>query len=100
MSEDARVESITERVTLDLFDHLNDLDKYGRTYIQQYVESIIGKPTTRRPKYRFHPKLAEFVRELAQDAAMGDRRTCGVASSSLSTRDGRVATESPRRKAA
>lgn len=98
MSDDPRVDAITERVTLDLFDHLNDLDKYGRTYIHQYVESILGKPTTYRPHYHFHPKLAELVRDLAQEAAISDR--CGVALRSTSSDESNSRAGSPRRKVA
>lgn len=101
MSDNPRVDSIIERVTLDLMDHLDDLDKHGRAYIREYVEAIVGKPTTRRPKYRFHPKLAELVRDLAADAALTDRRTCGAAPSLITPTGSSgpvvVSQESPRR---
>lgn len=98
MSE--RGEVIAQRVTLDLMDHLRDLQKHGPAYIREYAETIAGPRTTRRPQYHFHPKLAEMVRELTIDAASVERQgTCGAVSP-ITNRDGDSQAGPLRRKAA
>lgn len=69
-----KAEAVTAQVRVELLDHLRDLQKHGPRYINEYVESIVGKQTTKRPVPHLHPKLAELVRELALDAVvMGQR---------------------------
>lgn len=86
MPADPRAEAIAEQVRLDLLDQLRDLQKHGRRYIEEYVDAFLGPKTTWRPRPSFHPKLAELIRELAQDAALADRfRACGAASSNSPT---------------
>src|SRR4051812_44586457 len=97
---DSRSEQISEQVRLELLDQLQDLQKHGRKYIEEYVSAFLGPKTTWRPRPGFHPKLAELIRELASEAALSDRRTCGATSPFPTTRDGRVSVESPREVAA
>lgn len=80
---DPRVQAVTEQVRGDLLDHLRDLQKHGLRYINEYVESIVGAQTTKRPTPHLHPKLAELVRELALDAAAMDRRIPSSAARNL-----------------
>lgn len=79
-----RKQAMTERVRADLHDHLEDFKKHGGTYIEEYIEAVLsGKQS--RPRRPFHPKLAEFVRELVLDAGAVERRgTCGTATPDLS----------------
>jgi hypothetical protein len=98
MSE--KVDVIAEQVRLELLDQLRDLQHHGRRYIEEYTGAFLGPKTTWRPRPAFHPKLAELIRELVGEAALADRRTCGVTSSIPTTRDGQVSAGSPSRKAA
>lgn len=66
---------IVEKSTLDLMDHLADLEKHGLTYIREYVDSFLATPHGgRRPAARMHPKLAELCRELVSENALFERR--------------------------
>jgi hypothetical protein len=93
---DERTQGITRQVQLDLLDHLRDLQKNAPRYIEEYVQTLVGPKTIRRPQAHMHPKLAELVRELALDAAVMDRRTCGAAGTPI--RQGTGEPDLPRRK--
>lgn len=71
---EARAQAITERVQADLLDHMRDFQKEAPRYIREYVDTIVGPKTTRRPKPRMHTKLAELIRELALEEATCERR--------------------------
>lgn len=77
MASDPRTQAIVQQVRADLMDQLRDLNQHGAQYIDEYVSAFLGPKTTWRPRPSFHPKLAELVRELAQEAALMDRRTRG-----------------------
>lgn len=100
MPADPRVEAITAQVRADLIDQMRDLQQNANRYINEYVAAFLGPKTTWRPRPSFHPKLAELIRELAQDAALADR-TCGAAVTSINRGDGsEVPSQSSREVAA
>lgn len=100
MTPAERTDAVVRQVRHELLEHLHDLQKYGPDYITAYVEAIIGSRTTRRPKSHMHPKLAELVRELALDAAVMDRRTCGAVASPSPSSEEVVSRSRPSRRQA
>lgn len=73
---DERIQAITHDVREEILQHMADFQKYAPDYIRAYVEAITGPQTTKRPRTHLHPKLAEFIREVALESRAAER--CAV----------------------
>lgn len=71
-----RTQAITRDVRQEIVQHMQDFQKYGPDYIRDYVEAIVGPRTLSRPHTPLHPKLAEFIREIALESRAAER--CGA----------------------
>lgn len=72
---DERTRRLAERVQRELAEHLEDADRHGARYVNEYVQSLL-RPGYKRPPVRgLHPHVARLARELALDAAGGDAVT-------------------------